>query len=94
MALRGYKVIEFSGLAPGPFCGMILRDHGASVIRVDKPFTMPNVDSLGRGKRSLVVDFKKPASSQILTKLCSHADVLIDPFRPGSIFIYLHFFSI
>ncbi|GFQ71178.1 alpha-methylacyl-CoA racemase [Trichonephila clavata] len=83
MALRGYKVIEFAGLAPGPFCGMILRDHGASVIRVDKPFTTPNVDSLGRGKRSLVVDFKKPASSQILTKLCSNADVLIDPFRPG-----------
>ncbi|GFS80902.1 alpha-methylacyl-CoA racemase [Nephila pilipes] len=83
MALRGYKVIEFAGLAPGPFCGMILRDHGASVIRVDKPFTPPNIDSLGRGKRSLVVDFKKPASSQILTKLCSNADVLIDPFRPG-----------
>ena len=36
MALKGIKVIEMAGLAPGPFCGMILADHGANVIRVDK----------------------------------------------------------
>lgn len=36
MALRGIKVIEMAGLAPGPFCGLILSDFGADVIRVDK----------------------------------------------------------
>ncbi|GIY32141.1 alpha-methylacyl-CoA racemase [Caerostris darwini] len=83
MALRGLKVIEFAGLAPGPFCGMVLRDHGASVIRIDKPFTTFDVDALGRGKRSLAIDFKQPASFPILSKLFTNADILIDPFRPG-----------
>lgn len=36
MALKGIRVIEFAGLAPGPFCGMILADNGATVIKVDK----------------------------------------------------------
>ena len=36
MALRGIKVVEFAGLAPGPFCGKILTDLGAKVIRIDK----------------------------------------------------------
>lgn len=36
MALKGVRVVELAGLAPGPFCGMILADHGANVIRVDK----------------------------------------------------------
>lgn len=36
MALKGIKVLELAGLAPGPFCGMVLADFGASVIRVDK----------------------------------------------------------
>lgn len=39
MALKGIKVIEFAGLAPGPFCGKILRDLGARVILVDKVLT-------------------------------------------------------
>lgn len=36
MSLKGIKVIELAGLAPGPFCGMVLADFGASVIRVDR----------------------------------------------------------
>lgn len=36
MSLRGLKVVEMAGLAPGPFCGMVLADHGASVIKIDK----------------------------------------------------------
>jgi Predicted acyl-CoA transferases/carnitine dehydratase len=36
MALKGVRVVEMAGLAPAPFCGMILADFGASVIRVDK----------------------------------------------------------
>lgn len=36
MSLRGIRVVEMAGLAPGPFCGMVLADHGASVIKIDK----------------------------------------------------------
>lgn len=36
MALKGIKVIEFAGLAPGPFCGMIMVDNGATVIKIDR----------------------------------------------------------
>ncbi|XP_035218038.1 alpha-methylacyl-CoA racemase-like [Stegodyphus dumicola] len=83
MALRGIKVIEFAGLAPAPFCGMILRDHGASVTRIDRPGADINVDSLSRGKRSFVIDLKNSKSASVVSRLCSNADVLLEPFRPG-----------
>lgn len=83
MALKGIKVIELAGLAPAPFCGMILRDHGADVLRIDRPNTDKNFDTLCRGKKSLILDFKKPTASSVLTKLCSNADVFLEPFRPG-----------
>ena len=60
MALKGIRVLEYAGLAPGPFCGMILSDFGAEVIRVDR--IVPNVisdDSFDRGKYSISVDLKK-----------------------------------
>lgn len=41
MALRGIKVVEMAGLAPAPFCGMIMADFGASVIRIDKVSNIP-----------------------------------------------------
>ncbi|KAK7075198.1 hypothetical protein SK128_011148 [Halocaridina rubra] len=82
MALRGIRVIEMAGLAPAPFCGMILSDFGASVIRVDKP-RAPDTDRLGRGKRSIVLDLKKPEGVDVVKKLCADADVLIEPFRRG-----------
>ncbi|XP_062574120.1 alpha-methylacyl-CoA racemase-like [Saccostrea cucullata] len=82
MALRGVKVIEFAGLAPGPFCGMILSDFGAKVIRIDKPHSV-DMDKLARGKRSIAIDMKKKDGIGIVKKLCSDADVLIEPFRAG-----------
>ncbi|XP_045625276.1 alpha-methylacyl-CoA racemase isoform X2 [Procambarus clarkii] len=82
MALCGLRVVEMAGLAPAPFCGMIMADFGASVIRVDKPNT-PDVDRLGRGKRSIVLDVKKQEGRSIVEKLCSNADVLIEPYRAG-----------
>lgn len=83
MALRGVKVLELAGLAPVPFCGMILSDFGASVIRVDRPNTFLNVDTLCRGKRSVVLDLRKPEGAEVFRKLCVKADVLIEPFRAG-----------
>ncbi|XP_050400314.1 alpha-methylacyl-CoA racemase [Patella vulgata] len=83
MALKGIKVIEMAGLAPAPFCGMILSDFGARVIRVDRPKTLMNADRLSRGKQSIAVDLKKHEGREVVRKLCQTADVLLEPFRPG-----------
>ncbi|KAI0792768.1 CoA-transferase family III [Abortiporus biennis] len=86
--LSGIKVVEFAGLAPGPFAGLILSDWGADVIRVDKP-PVPNAppavtqDFLARNKRSIAIDPKVPSGLETVRKLVNSADVLIDPFRPG-----------
>ncbi|EAU85506.2 alpha-methylacyl-CoA racemase [Coprinopsis cinerea okayama7 len=82
MALSGLKVIEFAGLAPGPFAGLVLADNGASVIRVDRPSTSSS-DLLCRGKRSIVVNSKVTSGRELLKTLIASADVIIDPFRPG-----------
>ncbi|KIJ52485.1 hypothetical protein M422DRAFT_156403 [Sphaerobolus stellatus SS14] len=83
--LAGIKVIEFAGLAPGPFCGLFLADWGASVIRVDRASPKPTVslDLLARGKRSVALNLKSSTGIQLAKKLITEADVLIDPFRPG-----------
>ena len=85
MALRGLKVLELSGLAPVPFCGMLLADYGASVIRVDRPDDQQTsrFDRLARGKRSISIDLKAPSGIDVFRRLSSTADVLIEPFRPG-----------
>ncbi|CAF1341593.1 unnamed protein product [Rotaria magnacalcarata] len=85
MALRGLKVLELSGLAPAPFCGMLLADYGASVIRIDRKGDQQNtrLDRLARGKRSISIDLKTSAAIDIFRRLSSKVDVLIEPFRPG-----------
>jgi len=82
MALSGLKVIEFGGLAPGPFAGLILADNGASVIRIDRP-SASSMDILCRGKKSAAINPKIPSGKAALRRLVASADVLIDPFRPG-----------
>ncbi|KAL1782862.1 alpha-methylacyl-CoA racemase [Sigmodon hispidus] len=83
MALRGIRVVELAGLAPGPFCGMILADFGAEVVRVDRPGSMGDVSFLSRGKRSLALDLKRPTGAAVLRRMCARADVLLEPFRCG-----------
>lgn len=84
-ALDGIRVLELAGLAPGPFAGMMLADNGASVIRVDRvnPPHQPSPDVLVRNKSSIQIDLKSPAGKDLFLRLVRHADVLIDPFRPG-----------
>lgn len=84
-ALQGVKVLEFSGLAPVPFAGMILADFGASVIRIDKlkQSGFESLDRLGRGKRSIVVDIKNSNGVEVVKRLSENCDVLLEPFRPG-----------
>ncbi|MGH0172770.1 UNVERIFIED_CONTAM: hypothetical protein FKN15_008804 [Acipenser sinensis] len=83
MALTGIRVIELAGLAPAPFCGMILSDFGAKVIRVDRTKASMTVDMQSRGKQSVALDLKKPEGAAVLKRLCVESDVLIEPFRNG-----------
>ncbi|EPQ54016.1 CoA-transferase family III [Gloeophyllum trabeum ATCC 11539] len=83
LPLNGLKVIEFAGLAPGPFAGLVLADWGAAVTRVDRPGHGPSADILCRRKRSLAINPKVPSGLAALRRLIADSDVLIDPFRPG-----------
>ncbi|XP_048224103.1 alpha-methylacyl-CoA racemase [Perognathus longimembris pacificus] len=83
MVLRCVRVVELAGLAPAPFCGMVLADFGAQVVRVDRPGSVGDSSRLGRGKRSLVLDLKRPRGAAVLRRLCAGADVLLEPFRRG-----------
>lgn len=84
MALKGIKVIEMAGLAPGPFCGMLLAEFGASVIRVDKvenELTIP--DLTAHGKRSIALNLKTKEGVEVFKKMSKYSDVIIEPFRRG-----------
>ncbi|KAI4464774.1 cerebellin-related [Holotrichia oblita] len=83
MALKNIKVIELAGLAPAPFCGMVLADFGASVLRVDKVGANTDLDVLSHGKKSIALNLKHPKGVNILRQLCNKSDVLIEPFRYG-----------
>ena len=83
MALKGVKVVELAGMAPSPFCGMILSDYGASVIRVDRTGPGIQYDVTARGKRSISVNLKDPKGINIVKKLSDNSDVLIEGFRAG-----------
>ncbi|XP_058057044.1 alpha-methylacyl-CoA racemase [Anopheles bellator] len=82
MALQGLKVIEFVGLAPGPFCGMLLADFGATVTRIDMT-PRNSLDVLQGGKRTLALNLQKPKAIEMVRSLCRRSDVMIEPFRPG-----------
>jgi alpha-methylacyl-CoA racemase len=88
--LNGLKVVEIAGIGPGPFCGMLLADLGADVVRVDRAQNvqggdpaLPPGDLLNRGRRSIGVDLKNPEGVAVVLDLVETADVLIEGFRPG-----------
>ena len=82
--LQGIRIIELAGIGPGPFCGMMLADHGAEVIRVDRiGATLSRVDALSRSRVSISVDMKKPEGVAAIRELVKTADGLIEGFRPG-----------
>ncbi len=83
--LAGLRVIELAGIGPGPFCGMMLSDMGAEVIRVDRlggGGGRPK-DVLARNRRSIAVDLKDPRGVEAVLKLVETADALFEGFRPG-----------
>lgn len=85
--LTGLKVIEIAALGPGPFCGMLLADLGAEVIAVERPSAdagRPRPSEIyNRGKRSIILDLKKPGAVEVVLQLIDNADVLIEGMRPG-----------
>ena len=88
MALAGIRVIELAGLAPAPFCGMILADFGASVIRVDRTKVAMALDTQARGKRSVALNLKTQEGVAVLKKLCVQSDVVLEPYRKGGLWLF------
>ncbi|HEY9134428.1 MAG TPA: CaiB/BaiF CoA-transferase family protein [Pseudomonadales bacterium] len=85
--LAGIKIIEIAGIGPGPFCGMMLADMGAEVVRIDRAGgglggAIPN-DVLNRNRRSVAVNLKSPEGAETVLKLCENADAIFEGFRPG-----------
>ena len=83
--LAGLKIIEFAGIGPGPFCGMLLSDLGADVIRIDRKGGRGGAksDVTARGRRSIAFDLKQPTAVEACLKLMESADVVFEGFRPG-----------
>jgi len=73
--LAGCRVIELAGIGPGPYCAHLLAEMGAEVVIVDRPGAAPYpIDA--RGKKSMVLDLRKPQAVEALLKLVETADVL------------------
>lgn len=99
--LSHITVVELGSFIAGPFCGQLLADMGAEVIKVEPPVVgdamrqwgavkATNGRSLwwpviGRNKRSITLDLRKPEAQQIVRELVRDADVLIENFRPGTL---------
>lgn len=86
--LQGIRVVEFAGLAPGPYCAMLMADMGADVLRIERPGgTRPGADDrlslLNRNRRTVVIDLKSPHGVAAVVRLVGKADALIEGFRPG-----------
>lgn len=98
-ALEGLKVIDLSRVLGGPYCGQMLADHGAEVVKVEPPqgdetrlwgppFDAEGVSAyfagINRNKRTIALDLAKPAGRDVLLKLLETTDVLIDNFKTGT----------
>jgi alpha-methylacyl-CoA racemase len=85
--LSGIRVLEFAGLGPAPYAGMLLADLGADVLRIERPgeaelFPVQNAPVL-RGRRTLNRDLKDKTAVDLCLAIIEKADVLIEGFRPG-----------
>lgn len=91
--LAGVTVVELEGIGPAPFCGMMLADMGADVVRLARPSPEPVDDArwrnagrhqyVDRGRRSVALDLKAPAGRGVALRLIERADALVEGFRPG-----------
>jgi len=94
-ALSGIRIVEQGTFITGPCCGMLLADLGADVIKIESPDGdpyrayqggqySPHFQAYNRNKRSLALNMKQPADSEIFATLIREADVYIQNFRPGA----------
>ncbi len=88
--LAGYRILEFAGIGPGPFCAMMLADMGAEIIRIDRASGRTRsidvdatLDIAARGRKSLAVDLKHPAAIAAVLRLCQDSHAILEGFRPG-----------
>ncbi|MFN4134902.1 MAG: CaiB/BaiF CoA transferase family protein [Novosphingobium sp.] len=88
-ALEGLTVLEFAGIGPGPFACMMLADHGARVIRIDRPVKGDRVgdsgerDILNRNRERIELDLKDPAAIARIREMVKEADAIVEGYRPG-----------
>ena len=88
-ALAGVRVIDATGLGPGPYCAMLLGDMGADVIRVERSASHgrgrwdPTKMVMHRNRRSVVIDLKQSAGVEVFMRLVEQSDVLLEGNRPG-----------
>lgn len=85
--LSGLRIIEMAGIGPGPFCGMLLADMGAEVIRIDRPgaerLSAWRFDITTRGRQTICLDMKKPGAAEVVLSMLESADAIFEGFRPG-----------
>ncbi|WP_337185659.1 CaiB/BaiF CoA-transferase family protein [Phenylobacterium sp.] len=83
--LKDLKVVEFAGIGPGPFCGMLLSDLGADVLRITRPDQPPptRFEPSLRGRRSVALDLKSPQGVETALRFVDQAEALFEGFRPG-----------
>ena len=95
--LAGVKVLDYTQIMAGPFCGMLLADMGADVIKVEKPggddsrrMAPPFIEgesaaflAINRNKRDLAINFRDPEGLEVVRKLAREVDVLVENFKPG-----------
>jgi alpha-methylacyl-CoA racemase len=82
--LAGIRIVEMAGIGPAPFAGMMLADHGAEVVRIERPdASRRGSNVLSRSRRSIVLDLKQPAAVEIVRRLAAASDGIIEGFRPG-----------
>ncbi len=85
--LTGIKILEVGGIGPGPFCGMMLSDMGADIVRIERKgglsLTEPEYDILTRNRRSISLNLRKPDGVAAFLRMVEQVDALQEGFRPG-----------
>lgn len=100
LALAGIRVLELGSIIAGPFCGRLLADHGADVIKIEAPSLPDPLREWGqaerdghhffwtvhaRNKRCITLDVRQPEGQEIFLRLIDSTDVLVESFRPGTL---------
>ena len=99
-ALSGLRVLDIATFVAAPFCGTILADFGAEVIKIEQPVAGDSLRSFGtitecgdslvwlsesRNKKTITLDLRKPEGAELFRRLALQADVILENFRPGTL---------